>query len=67
MKTFWKHVALGFIKVAKASKAAALWASQHPQVLAEVAALSGNPAVVAGVGAVTSVLLKVEPPPTPKK
>lgn len=42
MGSFWRHVGNGFVAVGKGAAKAALWASQHPQVIAGVIAISGN-------------------------
>ena len=48
--SFWKAVGKGFAVVGKGSAKAALWASDHPEVVAAVTAIA--PPVGASVGAV---------------
>jgi len=44
---FWKHVGKAFASIAKGAATAALWASQHPEVIASVATIAGHPEVAA--------------------
>lgn len=41
----WKNVGLGLAKVATTAASAALWASNHPEVLSAVAMVAGHPEV----------------------
>jgi len=41
----WKNVGLGFAKVSVKAAQAALWASNHPEVLSAVATVAGHPEV----------------------
>lgn len=54
MKTFWQHIGMGLAKVAQGAARGALWASQHPQVIAAVAQVTGHPDVAAVITAVGS-------------
>lgn len=38
----WRAIGHGFAAVAKGAAVAAIWASKHPAVIAQVAAISGN-------------------------
>lgn len=49
MKTFWNAFGRALAKVAKYAGEGALWASQHPQVIADIATLAGKPAIAAAV------------------
>lgn len=53
---FWKAIGHGFAAVGKGAATAALWASKHPEVIAQVASIS-NPAtaILTGVQIVGEV------------
>lgn len=53
---FWKNVGLGFAKVGKGAAAGALWASQHPEVIGAVAAISGHAEVIPIINAASGVV-----------
>lgn len=44
---FWDRIGKGLAVVAKGAAAGALWASQHPEVIASVATIAGHPEVAA--------------------
>lgn len=45
----WKTVGSIFANIAKYSAKAALWASEHPQVIATIASVAGNQKVAAQI------------------
>ena len=49
MKTFWKHVGGIFASIGKGAAVAALWASQHPEVLQAVGSISPQAGAIMGV------------------
>lgn len=53
---FWKNVGLGFAKVGKGAAKGALWASQHPEVVGAVAAISGHADVIPQINAVSGIV-----------
>lgn len=59
---FWKGVGNGAATVAKAGGSVALWASQHPEVIAGVATIAGHPEVGAVIKGLPSPSL---PKPAP--
>lgn len=59
---FWAAVGVGLAQVAVWVGRAALWASQHPAVIAAVASLAGHPAL--GM-AVTQLATATAVPPAP--
>lgn len=61
MANFWKHVASVFVAIGKGSLKVGLWASQHPQIIADVAAIAKiNPSVQAAIATGISVLSQAE-------
>jgi hypothetical protein len=47
---FWKNFGLVLAKIGKVAFAGALWASQHPEVVSQVASVAGHPEVAAVIG-----------------
>lgn len=50
----WKNVGIGLAKVATTAASAALWASNHPEVISTVAMVAGHPEVAALVTGVVA-------------
>lgn len=57
----WKSIGKGFASVGKGAAQAAVWASQHPEVLAEVASITGQPAVAAAIGTAAVLVARGAP------
>jgi hypothetical protein len=49
--SIWDRIGKALAVVGKGAGQAALWASTHPEVVAEVASISGHPAVAAVIAA----------------
>jgi hypothetical protein len=60
MEAFWKHVGLIFAAVGKGAASAAVWASQHPQVIEAVVAASGNAKAIQIAGVVEPIITSLK-------
>ena len=54
----WKAIGKGLAAVAKTAAAGAVWASQHPEVIAGVATVAGHPEIGAAVAALEAAKKK---------
>lgn len=61
MKTFWNALGRSLARVAVWTGRGALWASQHPQVVATVASLAGHPEVAAVINAGATAVSTAKP------